>query len=111
MLASGTVADFIGRVEDLKLDVIFTENQPMHEEQRPSPFCQFTTLEECLEDFSVPEQLDEENAWYCDACDNMRLANKQLSIEQYPRVLMIQLKRFKQHNGKKIKNNEVVQYP
>jgi len=41
----------------------------------------------------------------------MRLANKQLSIAQYPRVLMVQLKRFKQQNGKKVKNNEVVHYP
>jgi ubiquitin C-terminal hydrolase len=41
----------------------------------------------------------------------MRLANKQLSIEAYPKVLMLQLKRFKQVNGKKVKNNEVIQYP
>jgi ubiquitin carboxyl-terminal hydrolase 4/11/15 len=64
-----------------------------------------------LEEFSLPEQLDEENAWYCDVCDNMRLALKQLSIEVYPRVLMIQLKRFKQLNGKKVKNNEIILYP
>lgn len=41
----------------------------------------------------------------------MRLAEKELSIHEYPKTMIIQLKRFKEQNGKKVKNNEIVWYP
>jgi len=39
--------------------VVFDQNQPLLEENRSPPFNQHTTLEECLDEFSLPEQLDE----------------------------------------------------
>lgn len=41
----------------------------------------------------------------------MRLALKELKIYSYPKTLILQLKRFKEQNGKKVKNNETVWYP
>lgn len=33
-------------------------------------------IHDCINLFNQPEQLDEENAWYCEKCDMMRLAFK-----------------------------------
>jgi ubiquitin carboxyl-terminal hydrolase 4/11/15 len=48
-----------------------------------------------MELLTEPEQLDEENAWWCDTCENLRLAYKQLTIKKLPKVLIIHLNRFK----------------
>ena len=44
-----TVADYIEKGDEFKLEVVFDNNQPLIEENRTPPFCQFTTLEECIE--------------------------------------------------------------
>ena len=40
----------------------------------------------------------------------MRLAYKQLSIAQLPKVLIIHLNRFKAENNKKVKNCDPIEY-
>ncbi len=53
------------------------------------------TLGDCLEEFSKPEQLDEENKWYCPQCKDHVQATKRLQIYKAPLVLVVSLKRFK----------------
>ena len=69
-----------------------------------------STLQDCFELFKEPEQLDEENAWYCFQCEDMRLAYKQLEIKIYPKHLMIHLNRFRSDGQGKMKNSEPVNY-
>lgn len=69
-----------------------------------------TKLQECLKLFGEPEQLDEENAWWCSQCEDMRLAFKQIEIISYPKYLLFQLNRFKNGANGKIKNNEPIAY-
>ena len=40
----------------------------------------------------------------------MRLAYKQLTIKRLPKLLLIQLSRFKADGDHKVKNNEAIQY-
>lgn len=68
------------------------------------------TIKDCITLYNEPEKLDEENAWYCPQCDDMRLALKQLHISKYPRFLVVQLSRFKNGANGKIKNNEPIMY-
>ena len=59
---------------------------------------QTLTLRECLLAMSNPEVLGESNAWYCSSCQKHQPATKQLQIYQLPKILVIQLKRFKYRN-------------
>ncbi|CAM8919575.1 unnamed protein product [Rhodiola kirilowii] len=52
------------------------------------------SLEECLEQFTIPEWLDGDNMYKCDGCNEYVLAWKRLSVQQAPNVLTIALKRF-----------------
>jgi ubiquitin C-terminal hydrolase len=55
-------------------------------------------LYSCFNALSKKEKLDENNLWYCSKCKEHRQAIKQLQIYKLPRILIIQLKRFK-NNG------------
>jgi ubiquitin C-terminal hydrolase len=54
--------------------------------------------------------LDEDNAWYCDKCDSMALALKELHVKAFPPILVIHLNRFKTVDNKKVKNCESIMY-
>lgn len=53
------------------------------------------TINQLLERFNVPEQLDEANYWFCSSCNTKVPAIKTLSIHRLPRILIIMLKRNK----------------
>lgn len=53
------------------------------------------SIYDCLDLFRVPEQLGEENAWYCNKCKEHKRATKKMEIYKAPQVLMIHLKRFR----------------
>ena len=52
------------------------------------------TLEQCLEAFTSPERLDEQNTWYCSRCQKHVRAMKTIELWKLPNVLIIHLKRF-----------------
>ena len=54
-----------------------------------------TTLQNCLEEFNNPHDLDEENMWYCWNCKDHVVATKYLQIYRLPPCMIISLKRFK----------------
>lgn len=53
---------------------------------------------QCFEQFEEPEQLGEENAWYCSNCKEHKRATKKMEVYKAPPILMIHLKRFKSGN-------------
>ncbi|EDQ87341.1 uncharacterized protein MONBRDRAFT_27441 [Monosiga brevicollis MX1] len=67
------------------------------------------TLEEMLEAFTCPEQLDKSNKYRCAGCDQLVRAHKQLSLYEAPNVLAIQLKRFRAGAHGRI--DRFIQYP
>lgn len=58
--------------------------------QNPS----FTTLQECLQEFSKEEILDKDNKWFCERCKLNQPCRKKIDIWKLPSILIIQLKRF-----------------
>ncbi|CAK69659.1 unnamed protein product (macronuclear) [Paramecium tetraurelia] len=55
-------------------------------------------LTECLKFSEQPEQLDEENTWYCNQCKDHVRAFKVMEIYKTPKILIFHLKRFKNSN-------------
>ncbi|GME75905.1 unnamed protein product [Ambrosiozyma monospora] len=52
------------------------------------------TLDDCLELFSTPEVLGEQDLWYCPNCKEHRQATKKIQLWSVPDILTIHLKRF-----------------
>ena len=53
------------------------------------------TLYDCLDKFTSPETLQAGNEWYCNVCKEHKLAQKTMSVFKSPKILVIQLLRFK----------------
>lgn len=70
------------------------------------------SLKECLELFTEPETLSQNDAWYCPKCKAHREATKQLSVWRLPEILIIHLKRFSFRNILfKDKITKLVEFP
>jgi ubiquitin carboxyl-terminal hydrolase 4/11/15 len=61
----------------------------------------------CFKNFVSLEKLEENNEWYCPQCKNHQRAEKRMEIYKSPHILVIHLKRFRNH--KKIEN--LVDFP
>ncbi|BBG95031.1 ubiquitin-specific protease 18 [Prunus dulcis] len=53
-----------------------------------------SSLEECLDQFTIKEWLDGENKYKCDGCNDYVKAWKRLTVKRTPNILTIALKRF-----------------
>ncbi|XP_050216896.1 ubiquitin carboxyl-terminal hydrolase 18 isoform X2 [Mercurialis annua] len=67
------------------------------------------SLEECLDQFTVKEQLHGDNMYRCDGCNDYVKAWKCLTIRRAPNILTIALKRFQ--SGRFGKLNKRVAFP
>ncbi|KAL6985113.1 ubiquitinyl hydrolase 1 [Sarracenia purpurea var. burkii] len=67
------------------------------------------SLEECLDQFTVREQLHGENMYKCDGCNDYVMAWKRLTVRRAPNILTIALKRFQ--SGRFGKLNKRVTFP
>eukprot|EP00828_Plagiopyla_frontata_P016653 TRINITY_DN2181_c0_g1_i6.p1 TRINITY_DN2181_c0_g1~~TRINITY_DN2181_c0_g1_i6.p1 ORF type:complete len:478 (+),score=115.13 TRINITY_DN2181_c0_g1_i6:215-1648(+) len=54
------------------------------------------SIYDCFNAFESLEKLEQGNEWYCNKCQQHKLASKQMKIYSAPEQLIIQLKRFKQ---------------
>ncbi|KAF5748095.1 hypothetical protein HS088_TW04G00044 [Tripterygium wilfordii] len=68
-----------------------------------------SSLEECLDQFTVKEWLHGENMYRCDGCNDYVKAWKRLTIRHAPNILTIALKRFQ--SGRFGKLNKRVTFP
>ncbi|KAE8687433.1 Ubiquitin carboxyl-terminal hydrolase 19 [Hibiscus syriacus] len=68
-----------------------------------------SSLEECLEQFTVKEWLHGENMYKCDSCNDYVKAWKRLTMRWAPNILTIALKRFQ--SGRFGKLNKRVSFP
>ncbi|KAH3686814.1 hypothetical protein WICPIJ_002211 [Wickerhamomyces pijperi] len=72
---------------------------------------QILSLDECLNLFSKPELLGEQDFWYCSQCKEHRQASKQIQIWSTPDILSIHLKRFENQRSFSDKIDSVVDFP
>lgn len=56
------------------------------------------TLEDCLDEYTQMEHLNEQDAWYCPRCKQLQCASKKIDIWKLPEIMVIHLKRFKGRN-------------
>jgi ubiquitin carboxyl-terminal hydrolase 4/11/15 len=69
------------------------------------------TLDECFTESSKAEILTEGNDWYCNRCNELRLASKKLEIWTAPDILVIHLKRFSANRIFRDKVDVLVDFP
>lgn len=69
------------------------------------------SLEECLQNFASEELLEGDNMISCDRCGEKRAASKRLSLFKCPKVLVIQIKRFRTGKFSREKLNTDVVFP
>jgi len=68
------------------------------------------TLDDCYRNYKAIEKLMDENSYYCDNCKRSTIASKRLEIVNWPKHLIVVLKRFK-HNGNSQKINKEIIIP
>ncbi|XP_078151023.1 ubiquitin-specific protease 22 [Carex rostrata] len=85
------------------------ETKQKHNQNQSGP----TTLMRCLEKFTRPERLDNEQKFYCQKCKERRESLKQMSIRKLPLVLSFHVKRFEHSTIKKTlrKIDSCLQFP
>lgn len=88
-------------------------NNFVDEERDKAESQQPITIDECLRLFTSEEVLSERNMWYCPSCKEHRRATKQMHLWKLPRILIVQLKRFRQdeHSSFRRKNSAYVDCP
>jgi ubiquitin carboxyl-terminal hydrolase 4/11/15 len=70
------------------------------------------TLDQCLENFTQPERLDEDNKWYCSRCKDHVRAEKKMTLWRLPNILVVHLKRFEFRNAlRREKLDSLVDFP
>ncbi|KAJ2595068.1 hypothetical protein GGF39_003969 [Coemansia sp. RSA 1721] len=69
------------------------------------------TLQECLSEFTRPEQLGAEDPWYCSKCQEHQQATKKFDLWQVPDVLVVHLKRFHHSRAWRDKIDALVDFP
>ncbi|VEU22888.1 DEKNAAC103988 [Brettanomyces naardenensis] len=68
-------------------------------------------LDDCLELFSKPEILGEQDLWFCPYCKEHRQATKKIEIWSVPDILTIHLKRFESSRSFSDKIDALVEFP
>ncbi|XP_034167937.2 ubiquitin carboxyl-terminal hydrolase 21 isoform X2 [Pangasianodon hypophthalmus] len=69
------------------------------------------TLRECLDLFSHEEKLSKENSPMCEKCNRHTETTKTLTIQRFPKILVIHLKRFTATRYSTRKNTVPVSFP
>ncbi|KAJ2356222.1 hypothetical protein GGF43_002208 [Coemansia sp. RSA 2618] len=89
-------------------------NQAPRKAPRPSAGGQRqrnVTLEDCLAEFTRPEQLGEEDPWYCGTCKEHQQATKKFDLWRVPEILVVHLKRFQHSRAWRDKIDVLVDFP
>jgi ubiquitin carboxyl-terminal hydrolase 4/11/15 len=74
------------------------------------------SISDCLGAFREGERLERDNAWYCGYCKKHQPSLKKIDAYRLPKILIIQLKRFKTKNSnlgivQNQKNSTMIDYP
>ncbi|CDW76396.1 ubiquitin carboxyl-terminal hydrolase family protein [Stylonychia lemnae] len=104
-----TLQCLVCNFKSTKFDCLMYLSVPIANQKDPSKPIQ---LQDCLEDFSKQEILDNQNKWYCEQCKKHQPASKKIDIWKLPSILIICLKRFKfMGRNKYLKINDMVSFP
>ena len=68
-------------------------------------------LDDCYTKFKSREKLIDDEAYFCENCNQKGYASKRLEINEWSPHLIIMLKRFQNINGRLSKNNQDIEIP
>ena len=98
----GIYVSEIASIDGLKIHTIKPENFFMLDLQIPSST---STLYDCLDAFTQVEILEEGNSWFNEKTGKKENIRKRITFWNFPKILVITLKRFSPCGTKKITNN------
>jgi len=78
------------RKESVKFDVYSILSLSLLPSEDGKPL----SINDCLEQFTMGEQLDENNAWFCPKCNKNVQSSKMMKLWSTPDILILHLKRF-----------------
>ncbi|CAF1298009.1 unnamed protein product [Adineta ricciae] len=81
------------------------QNYPSNSKKRTA------TLIDCLNAFFKTEKLSENGQWFCNKCERLMNAERQLDLWTPPKVLILQLKRFTYDISDNTKIQTLVEFP
>jgi ubiquitin carboxyl-terminal hydrolase 4/11/15 len=100
------------KIHDTHFDIYSTHSSVDNAIGKQRTFDSTITLENCLERFTFPERLDEDNKWYCSLCRKHVRAKKTMELWRLPNILIVHLKRFAFKNSyRREKLETFVHYP
>lgn len=92
----------------IKFDPFMYLSLPIPKKKEGTPL----TLDDCLSEFLIEEDLVEDNKWYCPKCRAFRDAKKKFDLWKVPPILFVSLKRFEyKSNGTRRKIDCQVDFP
>lgn len=100
-----------------ELNFEYYENHPSYEKtivtsRERSNIGQKLSLDDCFDNFTNPERLDEENKWFCSKCKDHVRAEKTMILWRLPNILIVHLKRFEfKHSLRRDKLETFVDFP
>lgn len=71
----------------------------------------FNYLNDCYRNYKIREKLEEDNRYFCENCDKKRIASKRIEVADWPKNLIIVLKRFQQNGYQLSKNDTFLDIP
>jgi ubiquitin C-terminal hydrolase len=77
----------------------------------PNNLLRQPNLEQCVQEFTKEEILDNEDKWNCPRCRSQQRAKKKIDIWKLPSILIVHLKRFEFSETKKGKIKDFVDFP
>ncbi|XP_051947736.1 LOW QUALITY PROTEIN: ubiquitin carboxyl-terminal hydrolase 21 [Xyrauchen texanus] len=78
---------------------------------KKSNYGRIVTLRECLDLFSQEENLDKEKTPMCERCNRHTKSTKRLTIQRFPRILVLHLNRFTMSRYSICKSTVSVSFP
>jgi len=106
------IPDFVN-LDNLNGFTDLTKRKASEEENKEGKESSNVNIADCFEQFELPEQLGEDNAWYCSKCKEHQKATKKMEIYKAPPILVLHFKRFKSGTSfyKKGKITQKVDFP
>ena len=71
----------------------------------------FENLDDCYREYKARVKLENDNLYYCENCKDNRIASKRIEVINWPKHLIIILKRFNQLRFKFNKNSDNIHVP
>ena len=95
----------------LALPIVAMEQKQIRKDGSRKTMERDVNLLDCVRNLVEPEILSENGQWFCETCNRLTDADKELSLWTLPQVLIIQLKRFTYDLSNNAKIDVMVDYP